>query len=122
MIASPKQSHAVYIIMVVSQMITDMNERFQYIIFVMTENAAEIVGAEGGIQDVLAAMRAFPKELELSSNCCIALWSLSVVGTTKHYVVTIVTTVLGRYSLTYAFESVLKGNCLHTFDWFINAF
>ena len=25
-------------------------------------------------------MRAFPKELELSSNCCIALWSLSVVG------------------------------------------
>jgi len=49
-------------------------------IFQFIEEAAEVIGAEGGIQDILAAMRAFPKELELVSNCCIALWSLSVVG------------------------------------------
>jgi len=47
---------------------------------ILLEDAAEVIGAEGGIQDILAAMRAFPKELELASNCCIALWSLSVVG------------------------------------------
>ena len=51
-------------------------------IYYLSENAAEIIGTEGGIQDILAAMRAFPKELELSSNCCTALWSLSVVGMT----------------------------------------
>ena len=51
--------------------------------FQFTEEAAEVIGAEGGIQDILAAMRAFPKELELVSNCCIALWSLSVVGKTS---------------------------------------
>ena len=52
------------------------------------EDAAEVIGAEGGIQDILAAMRAFPKELELVSNCCVALWSLSVVGTATLVIIT----------------------------------
>lgn len=52
--------------------------------FYLLEEAAEIIGVEGGIQDILAAMRAFPKEQELASNCCIALWSLSVVGMPTH--------------------------------------
>lgn len=52
------------------------------------EDAAEIIGVEGGIQDILAAMRAFPKELELVSNCCIALWSLSVVGMATLVIIT----------------------------------
>lgn len=57
--------------------------------FYLLEEAAEVIGVEGGIQDILAAMRAFPKEQELASNCCIALWSLSVVGMPTHEIYTI---------------------------------
>ena len=67
--------------MVISQMNKTDELADNYCHSCLSENAAEIIGAEGGIQDILAAMRAFPKELELVSNCCIALWSLSVAGT-----------------------------------------
>ena len=45
-----------------------------------TESAAEILGEVGGVQDILAAMRSFPANLEVVSNGCTALWSLSVIG------------------------------------------
>ena len=48
-----------------------------------SESAAEILGEVGGIQDILAAMRSFPSNLEVVSNCCTALWSLSVIGQSK---------------------------------------
>ena len=49
-----------------------------------SESAAEILGEVGGIQDILAAMRSFPSNLEVVSNCCTALWSLSVIGQSSH--------------------------------------
>lgn len=44
------------------------------------EAAAEVIGRLGGVQDVLASMRAFPDNVEIASNCCAALWSLAVNG------------------------------------------
>jgi len=44
------------------------------------EAAAEVIGRLGGVQDVLASMRAFPDNAEIASNCCGALWSLAVNG------------------------------------------
>ena len=44
------------------------------------ERAADIIGACGGVQDVLAAMRAYPSNGELMATCCNALWSLTVNG------------------------------------------
>lgn len=45
-----------------------------------TEIAAETIGSCGGIQDILAAMRAYPGNADLMSACCNALWSLTVNG------------------------------------------
>ena len=42
------------------------------------ESAAEVIGKLGGVQDILAALRAFPSSTEIAGNCCGALWSLSV--------------------------------------------
>lgn len=44
------------------------------------EAAAEIIGQFGGVQDLLSAMRAFPNNKAIASNCCGALWSLAVSG------------------------------------------
>ena len=49
-------------------------------IHIHTEGAASCLGQEGGIQDILAAMRLFATNLEIVSYCCTALWSLSVIG------------------------------------------
>ena len=46
----------------------------------VTEIAAETIGSCGGIQDILAAMRAYPGNADLMSACCNALWSLTVNG------------------------------------------
>ena len=50
------------------------------------ESAAEILGEVGGVQDILAAMRSFPNNLEVVSNGCTALWSLSVIGQSRNLV------------------------------------
>ena len=50
-------------------------------ILYITEIAAETIGSCGGIQDILAAMRAYPGNADLMSACCNALWSLTVNGT-----------------------------------------
>ncbi|CAK8673061.1 unnamed protein product [Clavelina lepadiformis] len=42
------------------------------------EEAADIIGQLGGLQDVLSAMRQFPNDPSICSNCCGALWSLSI--------------------------------------------
>lgn len=48
--------------------------------FCSTETAAQTIGICGGIQDILAAMRAYPSNVELIAACCSALWSLTVNG------------------------------------------
>lgn len=45
------------------------------------ESAAELIGKSGGVQDVLAALRLFPNDVELATSACGALWSLAVNGT-----------------------------------------
>ena len=42
--------------------------------------AVEVLGREGSIQDVLAALRSFPTNLEIASHCCAILWNLCTVG------------------------------------------
>ena len=44
------------------------------------EAAGEIIGRFGGVQDLLSALRAFPDNKAIASNCCGALWSLAVSG------------------------------------------
>ena len=44
------------------------------------ECAAQEIGKLGGVQDVLAALRAFPSNVEIATNCCGALWSLAIDG------------------------------------------
>ena len=44
------------------------------------EAAGEIIGRYGGVQDLLSALRAFPDNKDIASNCCGALWSLAVNG------------------------------------------
>ena len=44
------------------------------------EAAGEIIGRYGGVQDLLSALRAFPDNKDIASNCCGALWSLAVSG------------------------------------------
>lgn len=44
------------------------------------EAAGEIIGRFGGVQDLLSALRAFPDNKDIASNCCGALWSLAVSG------------------------------------------
>jgi len=44
------------------------------------EAAGEIIGRYGGVQDLLSALRAFPDNKNIASNCCGALWSLAVSG------------------------------------------
>lgn len=44
------------------------------------EKAAARIGQDGGVQDVLAALRAFPNNGGIVTNCCGALWSLAVTG------------------------------------------
>ena len=44
------------------------------------EAAGEIIGQYGGVQDLLSALRAFPDNKSIASNCCGALWSLAVSG------------------------------------------
>ena len=46
--------------------------------FFSKEVAAEVIGKLGGVQDILAALRAFPSSSAIAGNCCGALWSLSV--------------------------------------------
>ena len=38
------------------------------------------LGAEGGIQDVLAIMRGLSNQSTIVASCCTALWSLSIIG------------------------------------------
>ena len=42
------------------------------------ENAADIIGHMGGVQDVLSAIRQFPSDVGICALCCNAIWSLSV--------------------------------------------
>nr|XP_018670905.1 serine/threonine kinase-like domain-containing protein STKLD1 [Ciona intestinalis] len=42
------------------------------------EDAADIIGQAGGVQDILSAMRQFTNKPDICSTCCGALWSLSV--------------------------------------------
>ncbi|XP_062514884.1 serine/threonine kinase-like domain-containing protein STKLD1 [Corticium candelabrum] len=42
------------------------------------EKAAAEIGQDGGVQDILAALRAFPNNGGIVTNCCGALWSLAV--------------------------------------------
>ena len=49
-------------------------------IFFALEAAGDIIGRFGGVQDLLAALRAFPDNKAIASNCCGALWSLAVCG------------------------------------------
>ena len=44
------------------------------------ESAACVIGKLGGVQDVLAALRSFPNNEEIATNCLGALWSLAVDG------------------------------------------
>lgn len=46
----------------------------------LTEGAAKEIGRLGGVQDTLAAFRAFPTNVEIATNCCSALWSLAIDG------------------------------------------
>ena len=48
--------------------------------FYFVEIAAKEIGRLGGVQDILAALRAFPYNVEIVANCCLALWSLVVDG------------------------------------------
>lgn len=48
--------------------------------FVLTENAAGLIGDLGGVQDILSTMRAFPEDPEVSGNCCSALSCLTING------------------------------------------
>lgn len=45
-----------------------------------TEETAVCLGAEGGIQDVLAIMRGLSNQSTIVASCCTALWSLSIIG------------------------------------------
>ena len=45
-----------------------------------SESAADRIGEDGGVQDILAALRAFPNNGGIVTNCCGALWSLAVNG------------------------------------------
>ena len=51
-----------------------------YFFFPTKETAAEVIGRLGGVQDVLSALRAFSDNADIASNCCNALWGLSVNG------------------------------------------
>ena len=42
------------------------------------ENAADVIGQIGGLQDVLSAMRQFANDANICALCCGALWSLSI--------------------------------------------
>ena len=41
------------------------NAELFWLLFCTVEGAAEVIGVVGGVQDVLAAMRAFPNNAEL---------------------------------------------------------
>jgi len=65
------------------------------------ENAADLIGQIGGVQDVLSAMRQFTGDANICSLCCGALWALSVnEGNAK-----IVTAERGIQDVCNAFES-----------------
>lgn len=51
-----------------------------YFHVVLTESAAELIGKSGGVQDVLAALRLFPNDVDLATSACGAIWSLAVNG------------------------------------------
>ena len=53
---------------------------FQIFLSLITEVAAGIIGAHRGIQDILCAMRKFPEDLEIVSNCVTIIMSLSLIG------------------------------------------
>ncbi len=53
----------------------------------VVEGAAEAIGKSGGLQDILAAMRTFPDNVELCATCCNAIWSLTVGGGQQYSVV-----------------------------------
>ena len=46
----------------------------------LSEQTAGTIGTLGGIQDVLAAMRAFPNDAEICANACSALSCLTIHG------------------------------------------
>lgn len=48
--------------------------------FCCAESAADVIGKLGGVQDILQTMRAYPNDLDIVSDCCTTLWSLSVIG------------------------------------------
>jgi hypothetical protein len=54
------------------------------LLFSVAESAAELIGKSGGVQDVLAALRLFPDDVDLVTSACGAIWSLAVNGTYFH--------------------------------------
>ncbi|KAJ8039254.1 Serine/threonine kinase-like domain-containing protein STKLD1 [Holothuria leucospilota] len=44
----------------------------------LNEEAAGLIGLQGGIQDILSTMRAFPEDAEVCGNCCSALSCLTI--------------------------------------------
>ena len=54
-----------------------------YVEIFFSENASEIIGLNGSLQDVLTAMRSFPENVVVITACCNALWSLTVNGKLK---------------------------------------
>ena len=65
------------------------------------ENAADVIGQIGGVQDVLSAMRQFSNNADICSLCCGALWGLSVNESNAK----IVTAERGIQDVCNAFES-----------------
>ena len=55
-----------------------------YFGILFSENASEIIGLNGSLQDVLTAMRSFPENVVVITTCCNALWSLTVNGKLKN--------------------------------------
>ena len=65
------------------------------------ENAADLIGQVGGVQDVLSAMRQFTSDANICSLCCGALWGLAVNESNAK----IVTAERGIQDVCNAFES-----------------
>ena len=53
---------------------------FLVAVVVCVEVAASVLGGLKGVQAILSAMRAFPEDLEIVSNCVTVILSLSMIG------------------------------------------
>ena len=49
------------------------------------DNAAELIGSLGGIQDLLVAIRTFENNADVCAACLGALWNLTVNGQWTNY-------------------------------------